>query len=214
MVQLLNDKEEGTVGPPEAPLCRRSRREGREHTPYEGKKSNLLYRKGKRSDTNVHESCAKGEADVTIEAALINRAEFAEHQLARLMVCEPYIHADKKERQRLLHAAYDELIETSELLQAWGLKATLDEFEEKMDIVDDAIRFGKWLDVVLAVEEPSADDSGEEPVPVCRDCVPLPTTLEERSSGETASVSVAESQGTWVTLPSPDQGNLTKKPKF
>lgn len=156
------------------------------------------------------------EAEVTIEAALINRAEFAEHQLARLMVCEPHMYADKKERQRLLHAAYDELVETLELLQAWGSKGALDEFEEKMDIVDDAIRFGKWLDVVLAVEEPSAEDSDEEPVPVCRDDVALPTTLEERSSGEgeTAPMSVAESQGTWVTLPSPEKGNQTKKPKF
>jgi hypothetical protein len=34
---------------------------------------------------------AASEADRTIEAALIDRVEFAAHQIGRFIICEPYI---------------------------------------------------------------------------------------------------------------------------
>jgi hypothetical protein len=64
---------------------------------------------------------AVSEADRTIEAALINRIEFAAHQLGRFVICKMYIMpADKKERQDLLCEAYNELTESMELLEEWG----------------------------------------------------------------------------------------------
>jgi hypothetical protein len=75
------------------------------------------------------------EADRTIEAALINYAEFAALNMKRVMHvmgCEPYVRESTKAKKTILYTPYYTLSEAVELLHQWGTEATLDAFEDQV----------------------------------------------------------------------------------
>jgi hypothetical protein len=88
-------------------------------------------------------------ADRMIEEALFNRAEFADRQMVRLMVCEPCIDASLENKKGLLRDAFEELLESLLLLQKWGSNDARSEFESKADTVEEAIEFGELMGVTL-----------------------------------------------------------------
>lgn len=156
------------------------------------------------------------ENDHIIERALINRAEFAARQMARLIICEPYMHADMEDKKGILCEAYNELTESLEFLERWGSQATLSAFRDKIEAVAEALRFGNLLGVDLENDPWNETPALVRPeAPVCGEDGVLPTTLQERSSDESGgSIPVSESQASWVSIPSPEKKNLIKKPKL
>jgi hypothetical protein len=163
------------------------------------------------------------EADQTIEEALINRAEFANNQMGRFMVSDRFIDATKEQRKNFFLEAFTELTESFQLLETWGSPTTVDAYEDYVEMVGEAVRFGELLDItqVELLGEVLFHEPLEEffPPPTAAAAKAgdsaLPTTLEERSSGDSGGSAPAfESQGTWVTLPSPEKEAPIKKPKI
>jgi hypothetical protein len=88
---------------------------------------------------------AASEKDGIIEMALINRVEFSMRQMVRLMMCEPHMHAMMDDKKGFLCEAYNELTESLTFLETQGSTATLKAFEDNVDEVGDAVRFGALL---------------------------------------------------------------------
>lgn len=87
------------------------------------------------------------EADQTIEEALINRAEFAKHQMARFMICDRYIDATKEARKNFFREAFTEMTESFQLLETWGSPTTVGAYEDNVEMVGEAVRFAELLGI-------------------------------------------------------------------
>jgi hypothetical protein len=97
-------------------------------------------------------SPAMSEVDRVIEAALLNHAEFAARQMSRVMRvmrCEPYVRESTDAKEEVLYGSYVELSEAGENLRRWGSEATLDEYNETMELEDEAIEFARTLGINL-----------------------------------------------------------------
>jgi hypothetical protein len=142
--------------------------------------------------TTSDATAANRGADQTIEEALINRAEFAKHQMGRFMVCDRYIDATKEQRKNFFHEAFTEMTESFQLLETWGSLTTVGAYEDNVEMVGEAVRFAELLGItqVDLLGEVMFDEPLEEffPPPTAAaakagDAV-LTGTQEEGSSGD------------------------------
>jgi hypothetical protein len=97
--------------------------------------------------TTSDATAANRGADRTIEEALINRAEFAKHQMGRFMVCDRYIDATKEQRKNFFHEAFTEMTESFQLLETWGSPTTVGAYEDNVAMVGEAVRFAELLGI-------------------------------------------------------------------
>ena len=89
--------------------------------------------------------------DQTIEAALLNRAEFATCQLSRAVVTEPYV-VNADEKKSIVHAVFQELCQSVELLEAWGSEKTLESLKEKVESFSEVFRLRNLVGLDLLNE--------------------------------------------------------------
>jgi hypothetical protein len=154
------------------------------------------------------------EADQSIKDDLINCVEFAKHQMARFMICDPYIDATREERKQFFRDVFTKMMELFQLIESWGSQMMVDAYEDNV-----AFRFAELLGItqVDLLGEVLFDERLEEflaPPPARAGDTPLPMTIEERSSGDSrGSMPASESYGTWVLLPLPEKGETQSKSK-
>jgi hypothetical protein len=96
---------------------------------------------------------AMNEADDRIiEAALLNHAEFAMRQMSRVMrvmKCEPHVRQSKEAKYTILYGSDAELNDAGENLRQWGSDATLDAYDDYLELWDEAIEFARTLGINL-----------------------------------------------------------------
>jgi hypothetical protein len=109
------------------------------------------------STTNGHAAApgpaeAMDESDRIIEAALLNHAEFAMRQMSRVMrvmKSEPHVRQSKEDKYTILYGSDAELNDAGENLRQWGSDATLDAYDDYLELWDEAIEFARTLGINL-----------------------------------------------------------------